>query len=62
MDSKTVEKIEKLAQKMSDEEYTSFSALSRKLLNIGLNSMSKPPQISKCKIVVDNGIVFTIIE
>lgn len=39
IDEATVQEVEKLAQKLSEKEYTSFSALARTLIKKGLNTM-----------------------
>jgi hypothetical protein len=39
IDEVTIQELEELAQKLSEKEYTSFSALVRKLIRKGLNNM-----------------------
>jgi hypothetical protein len=38
-DEVTIQEVEELVQKLSEKEYTSFSALVRRLIRIGLDNM-----------------------
>lgn len=49
LDEATIQEVEELAQELSKTEYTSFSALVRKLINIGLDHMKKTEKILKKK-------------
>jgi hypothetical protein len=41
IDDSMIQEIEELAKKLSEKEYTSFSALVRKLIRIGMDNMTK---------------------
>lgn len=46
LDEVTIQEVEELAQKLSEKEYTSFSALVRKLIRTGVDNMKTPKLVT----------------